>query len=302
MTYIIENVHLLKGQARVDTSLLVEGARILAARPAFQQYKYMRMDADSYVMTPTHVLYVPGFPLTLSFKERKDYYLNNFLMRGSTLVLTTVKIQFERELEQKLKQAKDAFIDSPIDYVISICIPPRLLTPSFIRKCKRAKVPAIFLKLIDMAELERIPWGWVKEALFPYNSPLIPIFPESKNKKGKTAMLQLWSEKVKKERVPAVHTDLAELCPVPRPVLKQIGIFPNKSNLHSGGELSYNLYYRNSETALLDEAGLFTEQMHNLAVTVNKGVVIRSGSEVYYRPGKGENVIINTPGFFTDND
>lgn len=301
MTYIIENVHLLKGQARLDTSLLVDGGRILASRPAFHQYKYMRMDSDPYVMTPTHVLYVPGFPLTLTFKERKDYYLKNFLLRGSTLVLTTVKIQFERELEQKLKQVKDDFIDSPIDYVICISIPPRLLIPSFIRKCKRAKVPAIFLEIRDMDELERIPWGWVKEALFPYNSPLVPIFPETKNKKEKTALLQLWSEKMKKERVPAIHTDLAESCPVSRPVLKQIGIFPNKSNLHSGGELSYNLYYRNSETALLDEVGLFTGQSHNLAVTVNKGIVIRAGGEVYYRPGKGENVIINTPGFFTDN-
>jgi hypothetical protein len=301
MTYIIENVHLLKGQAKLDTSLLVEGARILAAKPAFNQYKYMRMDADAFIMTPTHVLYDPSFPCTLSFKERKDYYLKNFLMRGSTLFLTTVKVHFERELEQKLKQAKSDLIDSPIDYVISICIPPRLLTPAFIRKCKRAKVPAIFLEIVDMSDLERIPWGWVKEALFPYNSPIIPIFPEAKNKKGKQVQIQLWSERMKKERVPAVYSDLAELAPISRQVLKQIGIFPNKSNLHSGGELSYNLYHKDSETSSHDEIGLFTTQSHNLAVTVSKGKVIRAGSEVYYRPGKGDNVIIKTPGFFTDN-
>ena len=46
MAYIIENVHLLKGQAFIDTSMLVEGQRILSATSNFERYNYMRMDAD----------------------------------------------------------------------------------------------------------------------------------------------------------------------------------------------------------------------------------------------------------------
>lgn len=301
MTYIIENVHVLKGQAITNTSLLVDGERIISAKPSFNLYKYMRMDADAYIMTPTHVLFDPNLLSTGPFKERKDYFLKNFLMRGSTIVLTTVTIQFERELDLKLKQAKSDLIGSPIDYVIGISIPARLLNPGFIRKCKKAKIPAIFLEIADLKELDRIPWGWVKEAMFPYNSPLIPVFPESKNKKEKQNQLNVWAERMKREGIPAVYDELEELSPVPRTILKKIGIFPAKSNLHNGGELSYNLYHKNKETVMLDENGLYSTHSHLLAVTVDKGKVIRAGCEVYYRPGKGENVIINTPGFFTDN-
>ncbi|MBS8264682.1 hypothetical protein DYI25_09560 [Mesobacillus boroniphilus] len=300
MAYIIENVHLMKGQAFIDTSMLVEGQRILSATSTFERYNHMRMDTDKYIMTPTHVLFDTNLPVKESFKERKEYYLKNFILKGSTVVFTTVKIQFERQLEEKLKQAKRDFLDSPIDFVLGVSIPPRLLKPGFIRKCKKMKVPAIFLEIDEMANLTTMPWGWIKEALFPYNCPIIPVFPESKHKKGRQLQLNAWSDLMKKEKVPAVCEDLTNPGPVSRSILKKTGIFPEKSNLHSGGELSYNLYNINAETKYRDEHGLFFQSKH-LAVTVDKGNVIRAGGEVYYRPGKGENVIIKTPGFFTDN-
>jgi hypothetical protein len=300
MAYIIENVHLLKGQAFIETSMLVEGQRILSATSAFTRYKHMRMDADKYIMTPTHVLFDTNLPVKESFKERKEYYLKNFIFKGSTVVFTAVKIQFERQLEEKLKQAKNDLLDIPIDFVLAVSIPPRLLNPGFIRKCKKNKVPAIFLEIDEMETLADMPWGWIKEALFPYNCPIIPMFPESTHKKGKQLQLNAWSELMKKEKVPAVNQDLNNRGPVPRSILKKTGIFPAKSNLNSGGELSYNLYHINAETKHRDEHGLFFQSKH-LAVTVDKGKVIRAGDEVYYRPGKGENVIIKTPGFFTDN-
>lgn len=300
MAYIIENVHLLKGQAFIDTSMLVEGQRVLSATSTFERYNHMRMDADKYIMTPTHVLFDTSLPVKESFKERKEYYLKNFILKGSTVVFTTVKIQYERQLEEKLKKAKSDLLDSPIDFVLGVSIPPRLLNPGFIRKCKKMKVPAIFLEIDEMDNLITMPWGWIKEALFPYNCPIIPVFPESKHKKGRQLQLNSWSNLMKKEKVPAVYEDLTNPGPVSRSILKKTGIFPEKSNLNSGGELSYNLYNINAETKHRDEHGLFFQSTH-LAVTVDKGKVLRAGSEVYYRPGMGENVIIKTPGFFTDN-
>lgn len=300
MAYIIENVHLMKGQASTDMSMLAEGQRILSAASKFERYKYMRMDADAFIMTPTHVLFDPNLPVKESFKKRKEYYLKNFIMKGSTVVFTTVKIRFERQLEEQLNQAKSDLLDSPIDFVIGVSIPPRLLNPGLIRKCKKLKIPALFLEIDEMDNLSTMPWGWIKEALFPYNCPIIPMLPESKHKKGRELQLRAWSDLMKKERVPSVLEDLANASPVSRSILKKTGIFPEKSNLNSGGELSYNLYNINAETKHRDEHGLFFQSKH-LAVTVDKGKVIRAGGEVYYRPGKGENVIIKIPGFFTEN-
>ena len=106
---------------------------------------------------------------------------------------------------------------------------------------------------------------------------------------------------MKKEKIPAIYEEIKESRPLSRAILKKTGIFPQKANLQSGCELSYNLYHKSVKTNQLDEDGLFSTQNENLAVTVDKGRVLRAGNEVYYRPGKGENVIINTPGFFTDN-
>ncbi|WP_079509547.1 hypothetical protein [Mesobacillus jeotgali] len=300
MAYIIENIHLMKGQALVNTNMMVEGERIITTTSRLNRHQLMRMDADKFIMTPTHVLFDSSLPFSGSFKERKEYYLNKFILKGSTVLFTAVKVQFERQLEEKLKQAKSELLDSPIDYVLGISIPLRLLQPQFIRKCKKIKVPAIFIEIDEMSNLLTMPWGWIKEALFPYNCPIIPVFPESKHKKERQQQLYDWGDLMKREKVPAVYEDLKDSTPVSRSILKKTGIFPGKSNLHSGGEVSYNLYNICAETNQRDEQGLFFQSRH-LAVTVDKGKVIRAGTEVYYRPGKGENVIIKTPGFFTDN-
>lgn len=301
MTYIIENAHVLKGQAVMKTSMLIDGDRISALKPSFKMYNHIRMDTDAFIMTPSHVLLDSNLPIQAPFHVRKEYYLKNFIMRGSTVVLIMIRIQFEMELELKLKQAKIDLTDSPIDYVIAVAVPPRLLKPGFIRTCKRAKIPAIFVEIDDINELYSIPWGWVKEALFPYNSPLIPIFLQNDSKKTKLLQTKAWNELMAKEKVAAVEEEISEMIPISRRILKQIGVIPQKSNLNSGGELSYNLYHKSVGTIQLDEYGLFSSQSANLAVTVDKGVVIRAGQKVYFRPGKGENVIIKTPGFFKDN-
>lgn len=299
MAYIIENVHLMKGQALTNTSLLVEDGRIMMTGSGFKRYQQMKMDADKYIMTPTHVLFDSTVPLTGSFTARKEYFLKNFIMKGSTVLFTAVSVQFERQLEESLKQARKNLLDSPIDYVLGISIPLRLLTPSFIRKCKKLHIPAIFLEIDKMGSLEIMPWGWIREALFPYNCPIIPLFAEIQYEKEKQKQLNGWSSWMKKEKIPAIYEELKNGLPVSRSVLKKTGIFPEKSNLHNGGEVSYNFYNMEAVANYCEEQELFFQSKH-LAVTVDKGKVIRAGTEVYYRPGKGENVIIKTPGFFTD--
>lgn len=301
MTYIIEDAHLLKGKATAKTDLLIDGEVILTAKPSLNRYKHIRMSADAFIMTPTHVLLDSNLLAGSSFQERKNYYSKNFLMHGSTTVLTSIEIHFESQLEMRLKQVKRDLIDCPLDYVIGVRIPISLLNPSFIRKCKRAKIPAIFVDITDIIDLVHVPWGWVKEALFPYNSLLIPVFNQKLNKREKQLQIHAWGELMKQEKLNVALEEVAELSVIPRKVLMKTGIFPHKANLSSGGELSYNLYHKTPQTIGLDEKELFDSQSSQLAYTIHKGKVVRAGSEVYFRPGMGENVIINTPGFFTDN-
>jgi hypothetical protein len=293
MAYIIENAHVLKGEKRKDICLLIEGNRISSSRPSFKMYKHLRMDAGKYIMTPCHVLLDFSLPLTSTFEQRKNYYLENFIKKGCTTVLTSVQITREKQLSPEFKKIHSALQDSPIDYVIGVRIPSTLLTSSFIRKCKREKVPVIFVEVTSEAELVKIPWGWVREAMFPYNCPLVPIFQESDKK-----LKRVWAEIMESVHLPSFKEEIQESQPINRFALEKIGIFPKKSNLHDGGEVSYNFYLKDSETVNMVESELFMKHDSTLLITMHKGKIIRAGEQVYYRPGHGEYVEIKTPAFY----
>lgn len=293
MTYIIENAFVLKGGVLKELSLLVENNKIALSQSSLDMYKHLRMNASDYIMTPTHVLLDFNLPFNQPFAGRKAYYLNKFIMKGCTTILTCALVRRERELTSQLKKIQSQMLDCPIDYVIGVRIPAKLVTASFLRRCKREKVPAIFVEISELSELEKIAWGWVKEAMFPYNSPLIPVFLSSEKRLPK-----IWGDIMKMHNIPCLMDELAENTPMNRKYTEKIGIYPKKSYLHHGGEVSYNFYLKDRETVKMIERELFTKHDSHLIMTIHKGKVIRAGGFLSYRPGDGEHVVINTPSFY----
>ncbi|CAM3885832.1 hypothetical protein [Mesobacillus zeae] len=295
MAYIMENARVQKGNLKKNVCLLVEGSKITAIREAFPSYTHCRMELDSYIMTPTFAVFDMGLPLGQTFGDKKSYYLKNFIKRGCTTVLTCVPITSAATLEAGFRKATAQLTDCPVDYVLGARIPASLLTPSFIRKCKHAKIPALFVDVGSQKDIVSLPWGWIREAMFPYNSPLIPVF-----KSGDPTLKALWARIMKKEKIPSMLHELEEHLPAEMEALQKIGIYPGKCNLQHGGEVSYNLYLRNGETEEAKDTGeLFMKHEDKLSVSVHKGVVIRAGSQVHYRPGYGEYIVITTPAFHT---
>ncbi|MBM4762117.1 hypothetical protein [Bacillus sp. B15-48] len=293
MDYIIDNAHILKTGSIKNISLLIENNHISSLRSSFNWYKHLRVNAANYIMTPTHVLFDANLPFSGTFVQRKDYYLKQFILKGCTTILTCTSVRKEKELTLQLKKIKSQMLDCPVDYVIGIKVPTKLLTASFLRKCKRERMPAIFVEVNHAAELEEVKWGWVKEALFPYNSPLIPIF--SNDDKFTHS---LWKEIMKTHRIPSLEDEIIADVPLNRKTLEKIGIFPKKSNLQDGGELSYNFYSKDKETVKMKESELFMKHESSLLMTIHKGKVIRAGKYMNYRPGYGEYVLIKTPSFY----
>ncbi|WHX99090.1 hypothetical protein [Neobacillus sp. DY30] len=297
MGYIIENANILKETKLTKLSLLIEGGQIAAKKEHIHHNKLIRMNADSYIMTPSYVILDTRIPLTASFQEFRKYMVENFLLKGCTTILTCTSIAFESELTEKIRENKTALISSPIDYLISVKIPLRLLTPSFIRKCKKERIPAIFIDVEDLDELTRIPWGWIREALFPYNCPLIPLISNHLRKDARRA-LSKWKGIMENEKIPAVLEEVKENQPLSVPVLNKIGLYPQKASLLHGAEVSYNLYLKAREIMNVDEMTLFHYHSDRLAVTVNKGKVVRAGEEVLFKPGYGEYVKVRIPSYF----
>jgi hypothetical protein len=300
MTYIIENANILKESELVTTSLLVKENKIAYISNNFRKYSFTRMNAEPYIMTPTYVIFDSLANMkSSSFEGKKDYFLKKFIMQGCTTLLTYVNIKYDHEVSSKIKSTKLELINSPIDYLIGIKVPLRLLTPSLIRKCKKEKIPAVFIEFNEMDNLSNIPWGWIREAMFPFNSPLIPYINESDQRKSKKLLLD-WNEIMLSQKINHIEAPLLENVPLQLRVLSKLGVFPHKSSILQGGELSYNLYRKNRDIKKVDVDSLFQYHNDRLLVTVHKGVVIRaSEAGILFRSGFGEHVTVKLPAFFS---
>ncbi len=296
--YIIEYANILKNKQLTACSLLIDEDRIARIESCFNHYRLMKMNVDPFIMTPTYVLFNSKIPLNESFPELKKYLIEHFLLKGCTTLFTYVDVSYENKLTEKISEMKTALISSPIDFVIAVKIPVRLLTPSLIRSCKKEKIPAIFVELDNQGELEKIPWGWIREALFPYNCPLIPLISFSQKKEARD-VLSKWKGIMVKEKIPAIYEEIEEKQPLPVTVLNKVGLFPQKASLMQGAELSYNLYVKGREINNVDEVKLFHYHGDRLVVTVHKGKIVRSGNQVLFKPGFGKNVEVRTPSYFS---
>lgn len=158
-------------------------------------------------------------------------------------------------------------------------------------------MPVVFVEVTDAEELDHVPWGWIRESMFPYNCLLTPVF-LSRNGKEKSRIKKAWERLMKEQKIPSMPEEIKEHEPLSRTTLSKAGIFPIKANIQQGGELTYNLYLKPPEGLTIEESELFHYHRDKLAVTVQKGKVIRAGQEIAYRPGSGEHVKISTPAYF----
>jgi hypothetical protein len=298
MAYIIENANILKQQTLQKASLLVEKGKITSIRDSFPRYSFMKMNAEDYIMAPAQVMYDPAPPLDRPFSEQKSYFINEMLMKGMTSFLTFAEVRQESRLFSRIKTVKSSLISSPADYVIAVKVPARLLSPSFIRKCRKEKIPAVFVEAESKEELSAVPWGWIREAVFPYNCPLVPVF-KTADEKAKKALQHFWKQLMAKERLAHLGEELREREPIAREHLALMGICPHKGDIRQGGEVSYNLYVKDGGDRNIEESGLFHYYSHRLAITAHKGTIIRAGGYFRFCPGYGERVIIKIPAFFT---
>ena len=298
MMYIIENANILKDKQLTTCSLFITNDRITRVQKCTSHDQYMRMNVEPFILTPSYVLLSSTIPYIDSFPTLKSYLIEHFLLKGCTTIFTYVDLSYENELSEKINEMKNALISSPIDFIIGVKISAKLITPSFMRKCKKYKIPAIFVDLKELDELSRIPWGWIRDAMFPFNTPLIPVI-SSTQKKEERMVLSKWKDMMMKEKIPSLFEAPEENQPLPISILNKIGVYPQKGSLMTGTELSYNLYLKEREIKKVDEESLFHYHSNRLVVTVHKGMVIRSGDKVLFRPGSGEFVKVRTPSYFS---
>lgn len=280
------------------TSLLIDENRIDLIKDSFQHYKFIRMDGSPYMMVPTNIVFDNKIVNFVNSKEQKSYIEENIIKKGCTTILCYVEVKREKDWLLGLKKLKGQLINCAIDYVIGVKIPLNSLTPSFVRMCKREKIPVIFVEVTNEKQLYNIPWGWIKESLFPFNPTLVPIFSQPTEQERDLAQ-NIWSKVMKDVKIPSTPYELKEGYPISFEDITKFGIYPFKGNIHQGGEVTYNLYYFDPAIINIEENDLFLYYYDRILVTIHKGKCIRALDTIFYRPGYGEQFEVKVPSFLS---
>jgi hypothetical protein len=292
--YIIDDAHVVKNGRTERCSLVIDGNRIdyISERAGF--YRWMRMEADAFWLTPGHVMLDFSLQSPRSFSEFKRYMQEHFLAKGCTSLLAVCDVPYERQLPQALQKLRQHLLNSPIDYFIGVKTRLRTLTPSFVRACKRHKIPAIFVELEGQERLEDIAWSWLYETFVSYPAALIPYWKEEPPKRAH----ERWRELLAAHRIPFIPFPLQERAPLSLDVLKKIGIYPQKGDVRIGGEVDYNLYARPRSSEPVAETAVVDYDKHVPIVTVHNGKVMKAGEQIFFHPGFGRERTVEAPGMF----
>lgn len=293
--YIIDraNVYSEEEECIKTNSFYIKNNAIHSIKPAIFKTPILKMDVSSFIMTPTHVMFDSHLP-SENFQLLKQYSKKNYLLKGCHTIITPFSIHYEYQFDQELHKKRISLLNSPVDYVLALRLPIKTLSQSLIRKCKKEKIAIILVEMEDESSISKIPWGWIREAMFPYNPILIPAVLSNKEAKRK-AIIKVWNEVLNDEKIPRLVDEIQEKTPITVKNLKKFGLYPKRGDLHIGGEINYNLYFKNKIVA--EQKGIHYDN-DRLAIMVHKGRVITSENVVVFRPGCGEEIIINRTSLF----
>jgi len=291
MDYIIENALSVENGSSTKVSMLVRNREIRYFGADTLNLSLIKMDARSFIITPSFIYFAPHIP-DLSFEEFKSYFSDHFLTKGCGTIITNFQIEHLNEFDKMLRKKRQSMLNSPIDYLLGVTVPAATLNTSLVIKCKIAKIPIIFIEFNRLNELERIPWGWIKDASFPYNPIFIPIFPPSMKSYRQKFLSRKWDSILQKEKLPHLPQPLQTELPLNLEIIKKIGLYPKKGILKVGGEISYNLYLQNEQKS---------EIKNNIlrpSICVQKGKFLCINEKPIFRPGYGDEILINKTALF----
>lgn len=294
MHFAVENAKFVAGGKESIISMVIKDNEIRYFGDNVSMFTLMKMDTSPFVLTPSHVMFITNFP-TDSFVSFKKYVMEHLLANGCGTIITDFTVSYDFEFETKLMEKRTSLLNCPIDYVLGVRIPASKLTTSTMKKCKKAKVPVVFVEINNRKELGSIPWGWIKEAAFPYNPLLIPIFPSEVKVAAQKRISSYFSKLLEKEKINHLSYPLSPNKPLDEKILKKIGLYPKRGVLRTGGEISYNLSYRNS---LVEQKKTTYYDSLKLAIAVHKGRFTFIDSQPIFRPGFGEEILINQTALF----
>ncbi|MGO4888104.1 hypothetical protein ACJ2A9_10125 [Anaerobacillus sp. MEB173] len=294
MKYIIDNVMKAEEDRFVKKAFLVTDDKVSYFSDRMPRLKYMRLNMSGFLLTPGHIIVDSQLLEMDSYCNYKEE-MKTLVKNGCTTVIVCCKNDTEKDLKADIKRARHKMINSPIDYVLSLSVSLRNLTPNLIRICKKERIPIIFVSFSELEEIDLVQWERIREAMFPLQILIIPQYEEhSSLNENPKKVYNYWKVIMNRQRISTTLSFPEDYVPLSKLLMKMIGLYPRKGELLVGSDIDYLLYHDSS----VDHFENFRYDRGNPTLVVLRGVVLKAGEQVFIRPGFGKEIQIKVPGHF----
>lgn len=289
MKYIIENASLNENGQEEKRSFLIENSRVSYCNKYFSRYSYIRMNAESFVISPGHVMIDFNVVKLLDFQQFKER-MKHLQTIGCTTLITACEIQYESQFYSSFKKIKQTLINSSIDFVIAAKIPLRILTATFIRKCCKSKVPIVFVEITSSEDIYSVNWQRIRDELFPYHCYLVPLWNLTVSSQKIKKLKSDWTELLTENKITTQSTVPLEQTPISKQFLVNVGLYPKKGTLMVGSDADYLLFLKDKDKN--QEVNL-DQRLPDVVFATGK--IQKAGRSVYFEPGRGKEILIKVP-------
>lgn len=294
MRYLMEDVTFLFANQLKKTSVLVQKNEIRYIGYSAPKFNVMKLNVQAFILTPSFVFYSPNIP-SFSFEAFKTYFSQEYLLKGCGCIVTDFTILYQHQFLEKLEKKRLELLNSPIDYVLGVKLKAKILTPKIVQLCKKETIPVLFIELENGQELERIPWGWIRETSFPNKPLFIPDVSNVVKPLQQRQLLKKWHHILQHEKIHHLPTPPPANKPLNLDILKKIGLYPKKGVLKAGGEISYNLILKQTKQG---DPSSWIERNIVPHISVQNGKFAIINQSPMFRPGFGKEMKIRQTGLF----
>jgi hypothetical protein len=296
MEYILDHVLMRTNSVQVKKSLLIKGGEISYSAQHLNRLKKLRVEAKGFTVHPGKITDESTLLQARDVKGFKEE-MANLISNGVTTVLVAPSIDSEHQLEHALKWAKAAMVNSSLDFVVGIDIPVKKITPSLVRKCRSQNVPFILARVDSIDEFELKPWGWIREAMFTYTMPIVPIWKnELKESKRFKYIEKVWEDLFLQFQIPTIIKWPKGKTPLSKESLEKIGLFPQKGTLLNKSSFDSIMYFQKGN--IVEECIEVDYDKRSPDIVTLRGAILKAGTTVFSRPGFGKEIVVKKPGHF----
>ncbi|NEU31153.1 hypothetical protein GN156_10215 [bacterium LRH843] len=292
--YLLDQACKIEGRRSEICSYLIDEGQVRYVNGLFRKWNRHRVAMDGTVMMSGRVMLANSLLQASDFETFKKWQ-GELISKGCTTVAVAPLVHYERELDRSYKRAKHAMASSMLDFIIGFTFSnPSLLRPSVLRHCRKLNVSFIRVVIRSFEDISALTWTYLSQTLTNYPIVLTPVFEEV------PLNMQASLEKVWQSYCSSYHIHTSSYYGDrdvwPKSLVQKVGLYPEKGALLVGSDADYILFPKEEQIVATEDCFVYHEK--DPTVVIVRGLVVKAGDKISFKPGFGRCLKVRRPGRF----